>query len=213
MTEVLTKAFQPQYAMFKQDDDGKLFPCVVNGALMDEVLPMMESLGQLLGKALWEGLLVELSFAPFFFAQLTGHYCFLDDLPSYDPELYNSLMHLKYYEGDASDLALDFTVVDESFGAYITHHLRPNGDQIEVNNGNKLQYIYAVADFKLNQQLRPSIDAFRRGLSKLIRPSWQRLFSPLEVNQLLGGEFTDIDTKVRLIPCVRGVVRGYFSRQ
>jgi len=195
MTEVLTKAFQPQYAMFKQDPDGKLFPCVVHGPLMDEVLPMMESLGRLLGKALWEGLLVELSFAPFFFAQLTGHYCFLDDLPSYDAELYNNLMHLKYYEGDARDLALDFTIVEENFGAYATHYLRPRGDLIEVTNDNKLQYIYAVADFKLNQQLRPSIDAFRHGLSQLIRPSWLRLFSPMEVNQLLGGEFADIDIK------------------
>jgi len=34
----------------------------------------------------------------------------LDDLASLDPELYNGLIFLKHYTGNAEDLSLNFTV-------------------------------------------------------------------------------------------------------
>lgn len=44
-----------------------------------------------------------------------------------------------------------------------------------------------LADWHLNKRLGPAAAAFSRGLSRVIPPSWLRLFSPREVNQLLGG--------------------------
>jgi len=39
-----------------------------------------------------------------------GKQSFLDDLASLDPELYNGLVFLKHYTGNAEDLSLNFTV-------------------------------------------------------------------------------------------------------
>jgi hypothetical protein len=81
------------------------------------------------------------------------------------------------------DLALDFTVTEELFGKHTTVELRPGGADIPVTNENKLQYVHAVADYKLNRQMRPLIDAFARGMGDLIAPAWLGLFNAKEFNQ------------------------------
>ena len=66
-------------------------------------------------------------------------------------------MGFQHYEGDARDLSLDFTVTEELFGKHTTVELRPGGADIPVTNENKLQYVHAMADYKLNRQVRPSL--------------------------------------------------------
>eukprot|EP00959_Pyramimonas_sp_CCMP1952_P025947 544694-Pyramimonas_sp.AAC.3 len=62
----------------------------------------------MLGKALYEGILVELPFAAFFLSKLRGRDNELNDLSSLDPELYKNLLFLKRYQGDVADLELYF---------------------------------------------------------------------------------------------------------
>lgn len=83
-----------------------------------------------MGKAIYEGILVDVAFAGFFLAkvdfnivmepssvhtyfQWLGRQNLLDDLASLDPELYNGLMFLKHYTGNPEDLSLNFTVAIE----------------------------------------------------------------------------------------------------
>ena len=66
---------------------------------------------------------------------------------------------LQHYDGDAQDLSLDFTLVEEMFGEHRTVELRPGGASIAVTNENKLQYIHAVADYKLNRQVKGPCEA------------------------------------------------------
>ncbi len=40
----------------------------------------------------------------------------MNDLPTLDAELYRSLMFLRDYDGDAADLALTFSIVDDDLG-------------------------------------------------------------------------------------------------
>ena len=71
-----------------------------------------------------------------------------------DPDLHRSLVQVLRYDGDVGDLCLDWTVQEESFGAVVTHELRPNGGDAEVTNENRLGYVHAVADFHLNSRRR-----------------------------------------------------------
>lgn len=84
----------------------------------------------MLGKALYEGILVDVAFAGFFLSKWLGRHSYFDDLKSLDEELYrgascfsssrllsltsfrssSGLVQLKQYEGDLEDLALTFTV-------------------------------------------------------------------------------------------------------
>ena len=69
----------------------------------------------------------------------------------------NNLHYLstkQHYDGDVEDLFLDFTVTEELGGKRIVHELRPGGKNISVTNENKLHYVHAMADFKLNRQVR-----------------------------------------------------------
>jgi len=72
----------------------------------------------------------------------------------------NNLHYLstkQHYDGDVEDLFLDFTVTEELGGKRIVHELRPGGKNISVTNENKLHYVHAMADFKLNRQVRDTL--------------------------------------------------------
>ena len=44
-------------------------------------------------------------------------------------------------------------MTEELGGKRIVHELRPGGKNIPVTNENKLHYVQAMADFKLNRQV------------------------------------------------------------
>jgi ubiquitin-protein ligase E3 C len=123
----------------------------------------------MIGKALYEGVLVDVSFADFFLAKWIGKQGFLDDLPSLDPELYQGLIFLKNYTGDVEkDFALNFTISIEEFGVSKSIELIPNGSMIPVTKENRIQYLYLTAHYKVNLQIRKQCEAFFRGLQDLI---------------------------------------------
>lgn len=57
------------------------------------------------------------------------------------------------FEGDVKELSLDFTVTEESFGKRHVIELKHGGKDISVTNENKMQYVHAIADYKLNRQV------------------------------------------------------------
>ncbi|KAH6558476.1 hypothetical protein KP509_1Z062300 [Ceratopteris richardii] len=194
LTDLAKAAFDPGYGLFiqKETDEGLLFPHPAAGNL-PHGLQMLEFLGRVVGKAIYEGILIDYSFSHVFIWKLLGHYVFFDELSTLDPELHHSLMYLKHYEGDVADLALDFTITEELFGKRKVVELKIHGAQIQVTNENKLQYVYAMADYKLNKQMQPLINAFSQGLSDIISPSWLSLFNARELNQLISGGDHDFD--------------------
>ena len=131
-------------------------------------------IGRILGKALYEGILVDVAFAGFFLAKWLDKQSWLDDLASLDPELYQGLMQLKHYTGDPEELSLNFTVAQEEFGVTKSIDLIPNGSNIPVTRENRLQYMYLVAHYKLTKQIKKQSTAFFEGLSEIIDPKWLR---------------------------------------
>ncbi|KAK4392122.1 E3 ubiquitin-protein ligase UPL7, partial [Sesamum angolense] len=163
---------------------------------LDNGIQMIEFLGRIVGKALYEGILLDFYFSQVFVQKLLGRYSFLDELSTLDPELYRNLMYVKHYDGDVEDLSLDFTVTEESLGKRHVVELKPGGKDISVTNENKLQYVHAMADYKLNRQILPFSNAFYRGLTDLISPSWLKLFNAMSlIRALLSGGDHDIDVE------------------
>lgn len=56
---------------------------------------MIEFLGRVVGKALYEGILLDYSFSHVFVQKLLGRYSFLNELSTLDPEIYRNLMYVK----------------------------------------------------------------------------------------------------------------------
>ncbi|CAA2973673.1 E3 ubiquitin- ligase UPL7 [Olea europaea subsp. europaea] len=194
LTDISKAAFSPEYGLFSQTStsDRLLIPNTA-ARYLENGIQMIEFLGRIVGKALYEGILLDFCFSHVFVQKLLGRYSFLDELSTLDPELYKNLIYVKHYDGDVTDLSLDFTVTEESLGKRKVIELKPGGKDICVTNENKLQYIHAIADYKLNRQILPFSNAFYGGLSDLISPSWLKLFNASEFNQLLSGGDHDID--------------------
>ncbi|KAK7337160.1 hypothetical protein VNO77_17721 [Canavalia gladiata] len=194
LTDISKAAFTPEYGLFSQTStsDRLLIP-TTSARYLENGLQMIEFLGRVVGKALYEGILLDYSFSHVFVQKLLGRYSFLDELSTLDPELYRNLMYVKNYDGDVKELSLDFTVTEESLGKRYVVELKSGGKDISVTNENKMQYIHAMADYKLNQQILPFSNAFYRGLIDLVSPSWLKLFNASEFNQLLSGGNYDID--------------------
>uniref|UniRef100_A0A1D1Z229 HECT-type E3 ubiquitin transferase n=1 Tax=Anthurium amnicola TaxID=1678845 RepID=A0A1D1Z229_9ARAE len=185
LTDISKAAFDPKYGLFCQTStsEGLLIPAT-SARFLENGIEMIEFLGRIVGKALYEGILLDYSFSVSFVQKLLGRYSFLDELSTLDPELYRNLIYVKHYQGDAKELALDFTITEEICGRRTVIELKPGGKDMPVTNDNKLQYIYAIADYKLNQQVLPLANAFYRGLTDLISPSWLSIFTANEFNQV-----------------------------
>lgn len=75
---------------------------------MDNGLQMIEFVGRVVGKALYEGILLDYSFSHVFVQKLLGRYSFLDELSTLDPELYRNLMYVKV---NLRDMRMLFTYI------------------------------------------------------------------------------------------------------
>lgn len=141
LEESIKRVFNPALNLFKVTGDERLYPSPTS-YLQDNHLQLFEFVGRMLGKAVYEGIVVDVPFASFFLSQVLGQtaqalYSCVDELPSLDSELYRSLSYVKHYEGDVSELDLTFSVDEDSLGKLITHELIPGGKAIPVTNENK----------------------------------------------------------------------------
>ncbi|KAK9789956.1 hypothetical protein WJX73_003575 [Symbiochloris irregularis] len=186
LEEVVQAGFDANWGLFTSTDDGLAYPQPRAGAL-PQGLPLLHMLGSVFGKALYDGILLDVCLAPFFVARLQGRRPILEDLGGLDPALHRSLVTLQKYEGQVEDLGLDFTVEDDTFGRRVCQELVDGGEAISVTAANRMHYILLMADWHLNGRLSASAGSFAAGLAQAIPSAWLRLFSAPEVNQLLAG--------------------------
>ena len=198
MTELLKTSFDPNRGFFRMTNDNKVYPNPTVAEIEPRFIPHYYFIGRMLGKALYENMLIELPLASFFLSKLLGQKNInvdIDHLSSLDKELYKNLLYLKTYEGDVTELELDFTVASEEVGKTSVEDLKPGGSSIKVTNENRIEYIHLMADYKLNRQIRTQCNAFRQGLADVINLDWLRMFSHRELQILISGAEHEINVK------------------
>uniref|UniRef100_A0A8C4X6B0 Ubiquitin-protein ligase E3C n=1 Tax=Erpetoichthys calabaricus TaxID=27687 RepID=A0A8C4X6B0_ERPCA len=195
LNELLKSGFNPNQGFFKTTNEGLLYPSPTAQMLVgDSFARHYYFLGRILGKALYENMLVELPFASFFLSKLLGTSADVDihHLASLDPEMYKNLLFLKSYEEDVEELGLNFTVVNNDLGEAQVVELKPGGKDIPVTTANRIAYIHLVADYRLNKQIRPHCLAFRQGLANVVNLEWLRMFDQQELQVLISGAHVPI---------------------
>ncbi|XP_024955658.1 E3 ubiquitin-protein ligase UPL7 isoform X4 [Citrus sinensis] len=93
LTDISKSAFAPEYGLFSQTStsDRLLIPNAA-ARYLENGIQMFEFLGRVVGKALYEGILLDYAFSHVFVQKLLGRYSFLDELSTLDPELYRNLI-------------------------------------------------------------------------------------------------------------------------
>jgi len=232
LMSVTSEAFSPHLGLFSSNNEHLLYPNPskveelkanyqsagfpagsqeTNAAVMD-LLRQYEFLGRIVGKCLYEGILIDIGFAGFFLikwalfgghnhaAGESGYRANINDLRDLDEALYQGLLTLKNYPGNVEDMGLTFTVTDEvplgnGRSKAVEHDLMPNGSNTAVTNENRLIYISRMARYRLQAQSQRQTHAFLRGLSNIIQPSWLSMFNQSELQTLIGGAASSIDVQ------------------
>eukprot|EP01083_Nonionella_stella_P071473 191988_1 len=189
LTDLTMIAYDPNYGLFIETPDHFLYPNPGSN-IHDGHLGYFRFLGMMLGKAMYDRILVESRYANFFLQKLLHLYNYIDDLRSFDEEIYKNLISLKRLEGDVADLSLTFSTTTQSFGEAKNVDLIPNGSNVSVTNENRLKFIHTLADYKLNREIRKQSNAFLDGLAMIVKPEWIRMFSADELQQLISGSQT-----------------------
>ncbi|VVD03316.1 unnamed protein product [Leptidea sinapis] len=151
----------------------------VQRAVRRALRPVRVFAGKIVGKCLYESALggsyrqlVRARLARSFRALVIGLRVQYKYFEQDDPELY--LSKIKYIletDLDAQEAAPEIYFSDDVYdsqGKFIeTHDLIPNGSTIRVTNENKMQYLDALAQWRLAGRWRTQTDAFLRGLNLL----------------------------------------------
>ena len=181
MEDILSQAFNPQRGYFCQTGQRHLYPNPASGSADPQHLRLFDFIGRALGKALYEGIVMELPLAAFFSSKLLGKHSSLDELSSLDPELASSLDFLKKYDGDVE------------FGARTSVDLREGGSVFPVTAENRIEYVHLMADYRLNKQIATQCKALLTGLHSVVPSGWLRLFNTSELQRLISGDDVPVD--------------------
>jgi len=235
LTSIISQAFDPsneniEHAYFVENDKHLLYPNPTAiedlkvryramrlrdrqpavRAEIKNLLRQYEFLGRIIGKCLYEGILVDVSFAGFFLKKWaltggansapmeSGYRANINDLRELDEGLYRGLLALKNAPAEeVEDFGLTFTVDDlvgpEDRRQVIERELIPNGANTAVTAENRLIYINRMAHYRLQGQSKAQTDAFLKGISSIVQPSWLSMFNQSELQTLIGGAAAEID--------------------
>ena len=184
--------FNPDYALFQ--------PCAADcttyqpnkmSSVNDMHLAFFKFIGRVIGKAIYDGRLLDAYFTRSFYKHILGRKVDYRDLEAVDPEYYNSIQWM--LNNDITDvLDLTFAVEEDVFGETRTIELKPGGSSIPVTESNKHEYVRLVTEQSLTNSIRSQIDAFLAGFHEIIPPSLIKLFSERELELLISG-LPDID--------------------
>ncbi|SMN19219.1 similar to Saccharomyces cerevisiae YGL141W HUL5 Multiubiquitin chain assembly factor (E4) [Maudiozyma saulgeensis] len=194
LTSVAEEGFKDaKYGLFTTNEQYELYPHPTGDIMALERLSFM---GKIVGKCLYDHVLIDIDFARFFLKKLLNYSNMFrstfDDLNSLDSTLYRTLTKLLAIDNTKEIDSLDlYFEINDSKGNII--ELIPNGSKTKVNKHNILKYVLKIAEYKLDNSLLEAVTAFHRGLSVMIPPIWLEMFNPEEFEMLISGGKKDFD--------------------
>ncbi len=187
---LVTRAIlSPDYAMFRPVDDAGRLLWFAPGGCEAAGEEAFESIGTVLGLAIYNGTLLELPFPRLLYSLLQGGVPRFDDLRHVSPQLHSGLTALLAHP--PADVEADFGLTFQAnytfLGEQRAADLVPGGADRAVTGENVREYVAAYADWFLSKSVSAEFAAFRRGWARLADGPAVRLFRPDELEQLLCG--------------------------
>lgn len=155
--------FDPSYALFVPvSSDRTTFHPNQHSDINDEHLMFFKFIGRIIGKALYEGRVLDCHFSRAVYKRILGKPVSVKDMESLDPDYYKSLIWM--LENDITDIITEtFSFDNDKFGLTETIDFIPNGRNIPVTEENKQEYVRLMVEWRLTGSVKKQLDEFLKG--------------------------------------------------
>ncbi|KAM5377384.1 hypothetical protein ACJZ2D_005065 [Fusarium nematophilum] len=181
--------FDPNYVLFTpvSSDRTTFHPNKLSG-INDEHLMFFKFIGRIIGKALYEGRVLDCYFSRAVYKRILGKSVSVKDMESFDPDYYKSLCWM--LENDITDIITEtFSVEDDEFGVTNVVDLVANGREIAVTEENKHDYVRLVVEHKLLSSVKEQMAHFLQELDLPEYESYDALRSQILKAITAGSEY------------------------
>ena len=141
-----------------------------------------ELIGILMGLAIYNNIILDVSFPLAIYKLLLFEEPNFDDLREWQPDIAQSLEFILNYNEETpleEALGTNFTIEVENFGEIVDFELKPNGAEIFVTEQNREEYVKLYVQYTFNKQCEDKLRAFKRGFYKVCDENLMiQLFKP-----------------------------------
>lgn len=153
----------------------------------EDHLRYFEVVGKFLGRALFEGILIDAHLTIPMYKHILGIPISLSDMQFVDMDVYRNLVWMQN-NAHVDNLCLDFSMyVTQAFGPPKIVDLIPNGRNITVTDDNKAEYIHARLKWTMVTSISEQLAAFLKGFYKVIPRHLLSIFDHQELELIMCG--------------------------
>ncbi|KAK7203014.1 hypothetical protein BZA70DRAFT_242056, partial [Myxozyma melibiosi] len=184
--------FNPDYALFAPvASDRTTFHPNRTSWVNPEHLLFFKFVGRIIGKALYEGRVLDCHFSRAVYKRMLGRQVALKDMENLDLEYYKSLVWM--LENDITDVITETMSLEaDDYGDKKIIDLIPNGREIAVTEENKNEYVRLVVGYRLLTSVQEQLDSFLKGFYDIVPADLISIFNENELELLISG-LPDID--------------------
>jgi len=175
--------FNADYSLFTNASNGVSFYPNQKSHVNSDHLNFFRFIGRMIGKAVFDGELLELEFSKPLFKMMVGDDLELDDLKDLDNDFYNNIKWV--LTNSVEGQAMSFSVDQDYFGTAVSTELIKNGANVDVNEENKVDYVERYCIYQMYTSVKDQIDAFLKGFHELIPKKVVGVFTAQELGLLI----------------------------
>ena len=184
-TELSRAMFNPDYSLFIMTSNGVSFYANSESYINPDHLNFFKFVGRMVGKAIFDGQLLECYFARSLYKMMIGEELYFEDLSDMDNDCYRNFRW--YIDNDVSDLCQYFAITRDYFGRPEEIPLKEGGSNLAVTNDNKIEYIELFTFYKMYISVKEQVDAFLGGFHEIVSRDLISIFNAKELELLISG--------------------------
>ena len=181
--------FNPGNALFELSPSGdQSYQPFSNSSVNDHHLAYFKFIGRIVGKAVYDGHLMDAHFTRPFYKHMLGIPLNYEDMEAFDPDYHRNLAYMLEHPLAESGLDhLTMTATTMWFDVEETVDLVPDGANVPVTDENKLEYVNLVTAHKMTNAIKDQIGAFTEGFNDIVPHDVLAILNPSELELLISG--------------------------
>lgn len=189
MIYVCRTAFSPEYGLFSANSDNRMYPFPGAFAMHPDAEKLFRFLGKVVGKAIYEMMLLEPQFSRAFLNRVLCRESDIEDVASVDRDLHRGMWQTRQHP-NVEELGLSFTTAVELPTGCSEVELIPGGAHVDVTKDNLERYLQLLTVHRTSTQMDRQSAALREGMECVLHSSWIGMFDARELGILISGSST-----------------------